>query len=144
MATSKSIQRRCKVWSPGCYVVARYPCQAWEKICQLQNVRKHRKVDMDIKLAALDWSILTLWKTPMKASNHWTTFFNQYLMTVFLQSRLECHQLRDPPYMTPLVKHLCRMRKKTSHMLSSVETNALQERINGLIRIIEDIETQSE
>ena len=46
--------------------------------------------------------------------------------------------------MTPLVKHLCRMRKKTSHMLSSVETNALQERIDGLIRIIEDIETQSE
>ena len=55
-------------------------------------------------------------------------------MTVFLSSRLECHQLRDPPYMTPLVKHLCRMRNKTSHMLSSVEANALQERINGLIR----------
>ena len=36
--------------------------------------------------------------------------------------------------MTPLVKHLCRMRNKTSHMLSSVETNALQERINGPIR----------
>ena len=36
--------------------------------------------------------------------------------------------------MTPLVKHLCRMRNKTSHMLSFVETNALQERINGLIR----------
>lgn len=36
--------------------------------------------------------------------------------------------------MTPLVKHLCRMRNKTSHMLSSVEANTLQERINGLIR----------
>ena len=46
------------------------PAKPERKYVSFRDVREHRKVDMDIKLAALDWSILTLWKTPMKASNH--------------------------------------------------------------------------
>ena len=46
------------------------PAKPERKYVSFRDVREHHKVDMDIKLAALDWSILTLWKTPMKASNH--------------------------------------------------------------------------
>jgi hypothetical protein len=38
---------------------------------------------------------------------------------------------RDPPYMTPLVKHLCKMRNRQIRMGISPE---LQEKINTLIR----------
>ena len=41
---------------------------------------------------------------------------------------------RDPPYMSPLVIHLCKIRKKNSRSHSQSENHALQERINELIR----------
>lgn len=38
---------------------------------------------------------------------------------------------RDPPYMTPLIKHLCKKRKKH---IKEVDEHDLQERISNLIR----------
>lgn len=40
---------------------------------------------------------------------------------------------RDPPYMSPLVKHLCNIRNRTSHQGSLVENLILQEKISTLI-----------
>ena len=42
---------------------------------------------------------------------------------------------RDPPYMSPLVKHLCKVRNKTAHRGSQAEKIIRQERINALIRM---------
>ena len=42
---------------------------------------------------------------------------------------------RDPPYMSPLVKHLCNIRNRTAHRGSRVENLTLQEKINILIRM---------
>ena len=42
---------------------------------------------------------------------------------------------RDPPYMSPLVKHLCIIRNRTAHQGSHVENLILQEKINTLIRM---------
>ena len=41
---------------------------------------------------------------------------------------------RDPPYMSPLVKHLCKIRNKNSRSHRQSENPVLQERINELIR----------
>ena len=41
---------------------------------------------------------------------------------------------RDPPYLTPLVKHLCKLRNKNSRSHRQSENPVLQERINELIR----------
>ena len=42
---------------------------------------------------------------------------------------------RDPPYMSPLVKHLCKVRNKTAHRGNQAEKIIRQERINALIRM---------
>ena len=41
---------------------------------------------------------------------------------------------RDPPFMSPLVKHLCNIRNKRSHTCSVTDNIMRQERINSLIR----------
>ena len=41
---------------------------------------------------------------------------------------------RDPPYMSPLVEHLCKIRNKKSRSHRQSENPVLQERINELIR----------
>lgn len=42
---------------------------------------------------------------------------------------------RDPPYMSPLVKHLCKIRNKTAHLGNQAENIIRQEKINALIRM---------
>ena len=46
------------------------PAKPQRKRVSFRDVREHRKVDMDIKLAALDWSIFNTLEDPMKASNY--------------------------------------------------------------------------
>ena len=42
---------------------------------------------------------------------------------------------RDPPYMSPLVKHLCKVRNNTAHQGNQAENIMCQEKINALIRM---------
>lgn len=42
---------------------------------------------------------------------------------------------RDPPYLSPLLKHLCKVRNKTAHRGNQVEKIIRQDKINTLIRI---------
>ena len=42
---------------------------------------------------------------------------------------------RDPPYMSPLVKHLCKIRNKTAHRGNQAENIIRQEKINTVIRM---------
>ena len=42
---------------------------------------------------------------------------------------------RDPPYMSPLLKHLCKIKNRTARRGSHVENLILQEKINTLIRM---------
>ena len=95
------------------------------------DVREHRKINMEKCFQKCDWSAI------YKANNvdEAITLLNDKIFSIFN----ECFPLikvkvstRDPPYMSPLVKHLCNKRNKQIKIGANPD---IQERINKLIRL---------
>ena len=97
-----------------------------------RDVREHRKIQMEHKLEACVWNNVLSCDDITEAihllDNTLTGIFNECfpLIKVKVSSR-------DPPYMSPLVKHLCTIRNRNIRKYGEVNTD-LQTRINELIR----------
>ena len=103
------------------------------KIAYARDTREHRKIQMDCKLAECDWSQIS-------AHNDVNDMVNELTDTLTLMYN-ECFPLikvkissRDPPFMSPLIKHLCNLRNKSMKRYGFLIDTTLQERINNLIR----------
>ena len=95
-----------------------------------RDVREHRKIDMENKLKECDWS--SVYNT--SDVDYAVTVLNELIVSLFN----ECFPLirvkvssRDPLFMSPLVKHLCKIRNRRIRRGIIDES---QERINKLIR----------
>ena len=115
-------------------VLPSIPAKPQRKYVSFRNTRDHRKIAMETKLSAFDWISINNLDNPeesMKLLNTslWSMFNESFpLVRVRVSSR-------DPPYMSPLVKHLCKVRNKRAHRGSQAEKIIRQERINALIRM---------
>ena len=114
-------------------VLPRITSKPIRKFVYSRDVREHRKIEMERKLADFDWSSVSTNADLCES----VRLFNGTLMTMFN----DCFPLkkvkvssRDPPYMSPLVKHLCNIRNKNIRNFKSADNFILQERINKLIR----------
>ena len=94
-----------------------------------RDVREHRKIDMETKLKKSDWS--SVYNT--SGADQAVAASNELIVSLFN----ECFCLikvkvssRDPTYMSPLVKHLCKIRN--GEIRRGIDES--QERINNLIR----------
>ena len=110
------------------------PAKPSRKHVSFRDTREHRKIDMDKKLDVHDWSIFDtlddLTESAQLLNNTlWSMFNDSFpLITVKTSSR-------DPPYMSPLIKHLFKIRNKNFRNRNHGDNIALQERINHLIRV---------
>ena len=99
-----------------------------------RDVREHRKLNMLIELENVDWSKITKYdQAPDEMIKQlyeclWPRFENNFpLIKVRTSSR-------DPPFMSSLVKHLLKKRKKAVDVGDEESTFCLQNQINTLIR----------
>ena len=99
-----------------------------------RDVREHRKLNMLRELENVDWSKITEYdQAPDEMIKQlyeslWPRFENNFpLIKVRTSSR-------DPPFMSPLVKHLLKKRKKAVGVGDEESTFRLQNQINTLIR----------
>ena len=89
---------------------------------------------MESKLNNFDWEQAIV--NPEDPSES-VRLFNETLLRMFnecfplIKVKVSSH---DPPYMSPLVKHLCNIRNKNMRHSNQADNFALQERINKLIR----------
>ena len=103
------------------------------KYVSFRDTRDHRKIAMETKLSAFDWNSINNLDNPEESvkllnTSLWSMFNESFpLVRVRVSSR-------DPPYMSPLVKHLCKVRNKTAHRGNQAENIMRQEKINALIR----------
>ena len=92
-------------------VSANRPARPQRKYVSFRDVREHRKLDLKNKLEAFDWSLID----PCANLEEATNLVSDSLKRMHDQS---CPLIqikvssRDPPYMTPLIKYLCRKRNK--------------------------------
>ena len=103
------------------------PAKPQRKYVSFRDTRDHHKINMESKLKAFDWR-----------SEESVQLLNWRLYAMFHESFPLIHvkvSSRDPPYMSPLVKHLCNIRNRTAHRGSHMENLILQEKINTLIRM---------
>ena len=109
------------------------PAKPSRKYVSFRYTRDHHKIDMDTKLGLWNWTSKLNFDDPEECvkvlkNELWVIFKSCIpLINVKISSR-------DPPYMSPLVKHLCNIRNKTARHCSEEENNLRQERINSLIR----------
>ncbi|EDO39180.1 predicted protein [Nematostella vectensis] len=121
------------------------PVKPSRKHVSLRDTRDHRKVAMDSKLeiSKLKWAEDFNFENPEEC----VRTLNDRLWNLFDQS-FPCIKVkmssRDPPYMSPLIKHLCNVRNKTSRFRSEAENTIRQERINKLIRMNQVMSVQNE
>lgn len=106
------------------------PVKPERKYVFFRDVRDHRKLDMQQKLEACDWNRIF----SCSDANEAAQLLNDTLIEFFNESfpLLKVKMsTRDPPYISPLVKYLCRKRNKN---IQNSNNPILQERINELIR----------
>ena len=106
------------------------PTKPQRKYVRFRDKRDHHKINMESKLKAFDWI-----STDPEES---VQLLNSRLYAMFHESfpliRVKVSS-RDPPYMSPLVKHLCNIRNRIAHRGGHVENLILQEKINPFIRM---------
>ena len=95
-----------------------------------RDVREHRKIEMEKRLKEYNWTSVNNTMDASEAVSILTDAIGRMYNDCFPLIKVKVSS-RDPPYMTPLVKHLCKMRNKQIRMGISPE---LQEKINILIR----------
>lgn len=109
------------------------PAKPSGKFVSFRDPRDHCKIVMDRKLELCNWTDIIDLDDPeecVRALNDrlWKMFDESFsLIRVKVSSR-------DPPFMSPLVKHLCNIRNKSSRTGNVAENIMRQERINSLIR----------
>ena len=114
-------------------VLPSIPAKPQRKYVSFRDTRDHRKIAMETKLSAFDWNSINNLDNPEESvkllnTSLWSMFNESFpLVRVRVSSR-------DPPYMSPLVKHLCKVRNKTAHQGNQAENIMRQEKINALIR----------
>ena len=91
-------------------------------------VREHRKIRMEKKVAEYDWSSIASAQDVLLL--HVSSVIQSLVNECFPQIRVRISS-RDPPFMSPLVKHLCNLRNKQIKMEINLD---LQTQINILIR----------
>ena len=88
---------------------------------------------MEKKMDQFDWEHFTISDDPSenvrRLSETILLMFNECFPIIKVRI-----SSRDPPYMSPLVEHLCKIRNKKSRSHRQSENPVLQERINELIR----------
>ena len=111
-------------------VTPRLQARPERKHVYFRDVRHHRKIVMENKLKVFDWSKVYSANDAEEA----VLLLNQEVVLMFNESfpliKIETSS-RDPPYMSPLLKQLCKIRNK---QISRGTNTELQERINKLIR----------
>ena len=114
-------------------VMPRIVVKPFRKTVSFRDVREHRKLCMDKKMDQFDWERFTISDDPSdnvrRLSETLFLMFNECFPVIKVRM-----SSRDPPYMSPLVKHLCKIRKKNTRSHRESENHVLQERINELIR----------
>jgi hypothetical protein len=95
-----------------------------------RDVREHRKIEMEKRLKEYNWTSVNITSDASEAVSILTDAIGGMYNDCFPLIKVKVSS-RDPPYMTPLVKHLCNMRNRQIRMGISPE---LQEKINILIR----------
>ena len=118
-------------------MVITYPrdvIKAERKNSYFRDVRQHKKINMLYELGTVDWNMITKdGQTP----DEMTLKFYETMWPIFEK----CFPLikvrtssRDPPFMSPLVKHLLKQRKRAIQKSDSESHARLQDQINKLIR----------
>ena len=95
-----------------------------------RDVREHRKIKMEKKLAEYDWSTIASVQDLDIAACKRNDSILSLINECFPQIKVRISS-RDPPFMSPLVKHLCNLRNKQIKMGINPD---LQNQINKLIR----------
>ncbi|PFX32709.1 hypothetical protein AWC38_SpisGene2368 [Stylophora pistillata] len=109
------------------------PAKPSRKKVSFRDTREHCKIAMNLRLEEYDWSVLSSLadldeSVELLSQKLWEMYDDSLpLITVKLSSR-------DPPYMSPLVKHLCKIRNENARTDSDVMRATRQEKINDLIR----------
>ena len=87
------------------------PAKPQRKYVSFRATRDHCKIAMDTKLSAFDFTSINNLDNPEESAK----LLNTSLWSMFNESfplvRVRVSS-RDPPYMSPLVKHLCKVRNK--------------------------------
>jgi hypothetical protein len=104
--------------------------KAERKHVLFRDVREHRKIEMEKRLKEYSWTSVNNTRDASEAVSILTDAIGSMYNHCFPLIKVKVSS-RDPPYMTPLVKHLCKMRNRQIGMGISPE---LQEKINILIR----------
>ena len=105
----------------------------FRKTVSFRDVREHRKLCMDKKMDQFDWERFTISDDPSDNVRRLSETLSLMFSECFPVIKVRMSS-RDPPYMSPLVKHLCKIRKKNTRSHRESENHVLQERINELIR----------
>ena len=111
-------------------VSASQPAKPERRYESSRDVREHRKLDLQHKLEAFDWSLIDSCANLDEATNLLSDSLKRMHDESCPVIKIKVSS-RDPPYMTPLIKYLCR--KKSKHIKEGHEYH-LQERLNDLIR----------
>ena len=95
-----------------------------------RDVREHRKIEMEKRLKEFNWTGPDNTNDVNKAVSTLTNVIGNMFDDCFPLIKVKVSS-RDPPFMTPLVKHLCKIRNRQIKRGINPE---LQERINKVIR----------
>jgi hypothetical protein len=99
-----------------------------------RDVRHHRKLDMWRELEDVDWNDICKEEQSVDEmveklyNSIWPKFEKSFPMIKV------CTSTRDPPFRSPLVRHLLKQRKRAIKARNSEANTRLQGRINYLIR----------
>ncbi len=74
-----------------------------------RDVREHRKIEMEKKLKEYNWASVNNTRDASEAVYMLTDVIGRMYDDCFPLIKVS---FRDPPYMSPLVKHLCKMRNR--------------------------------
>lgn len=100
------------------------------KVINFRDVREHRKLEMSRKLEACDWNGICSCEDVDKAVQS----LNDTITVLINQCFPAKISSRNPPFMPPLVKHLCIIRNTNLKKYGLIENTDLHDRINSLVR----------
>ena len=108
--------------------------KAIRKTVEFRDLREHNKLKMLQKMDDFQWDTITSGTTcPNEMANN---FYNK-IWPIFeecfpvIKTRVSS---RDPPFLSPIVKHLLKLRKNAINKRDTESSHHLQERIKKLIR----------
>ena len=109
--------------------------KATRKTVEFRDLREHNKLKMLRKMDDFQWDTITNGTTcPNEMINN---FYNK-IWPIFdecfpvIKTRVSS---RDPPFLSPIVKHLLKLRKNAVNKRDNECSHRLQEKINKLIRV---------